>query len=98
VAGAWAWIAPSALAAITVRWQTELVFGRGYIYLAYEYVGVALVAAGGATLLARPSRGRVARVCLAVAFALALVGIALAISSNMAYAARFVPGPQLGIT
>lgn len=96
VAGAWAWVVPSALAAITVRWQEQLELGQGYIYLMYEYVGIALIVAGAASLVARPARPRWATFALILVFALAIVGVALTIASNVAFAGQFVPGPSDG--
>jgi hypothetical protein len=92
-AGAWAWVVPSLLAALTFRWQQELIPGQGYIYLPYEYVGVALVVAGGVALLAGPDRPRWMRLTATGVFALLLVGAAVAIASNIAFASSLVPGP-----
>ncbi len=96
VVGAWAWVVPSALAAITVRWQEELQLGQGYIYLVYEYVGIALLLAGVASLLARPARPRWATLALALVFTLAIVGLAVTVASNIRFAGQFVPGPDGG--
>ncbi len=96
VAGAWAWVVPSVLAAITVRWQKELPLGHGYIYLLYEYAGVALVVAGAAAMVARPARQRWVSAALVAVFSLAIVGLALTVASNIAYAGQFVPGPSNG--
>jgi len=92
-AGAWAWLVPSLLAGITRRWQEELIFGQGYVYLPYEYVGIALISAGIAGLLAGVPRSRGARIGVLAIFALALIGCAISASSNILYAGYFVPGP-----
>jgi hypothetical protein len=97
VVGAWAWVVPSALAAITVRWQEELPLGHGYIYLVYEYVGIALLLAGVASLLARRARPRWATLALALVFTLAIVGLAVTVASNITFAGQFVPGPDSGL-
>jgi hypothetical protein len=44
VTGAWMWIGPSILIAITKRWQESMPLGEGYISVVYEYFGFALVA------------------------------------------------------
>lgn len=93
VAGSWAWVVPSLLASVTQRWQSDLIWGQGYVYLAYEYAGVALLASGAFCLLAGHDRPRSMR-CIAVAvFALALVACAITVSSNLVFAGQFVPGP-----
>jgi hypothetical protein len=40
--GAWMWIAPAVLIAVTKRWQTGIPLGQGYISVVYEYFGLAL--------------------------------------------------------
>jgi len=92
-AGTWAWLVPSLLTGITRRWQEELIFGQGYICLPYEYVGIALISAGIAGLLAGVPRSRGARIAVLAIFALALIGCAISASSNILYAGNFVPGP-----
>lgn len=42
LAGAWLWFSTSALTAITVRWQVELVWGTGYLNVVFGYFGLAL--------------------------------------------------------
>jgi hypothetical protein len=42
VLGAWMWVAPAALVAVTKRWQTGIPWGQGYIPVVYEYFGLAL--------------------------------------------------------
>ena len=96
-AGAWAWVVPSLLAAVTARWQDSLVAGQGYIYLPYEYVGVALVSVGLLGLIAGPDQPRWARVVSIIAITVFLVGMAVAASSNIVYAGQFSAGPQFGI-
>lgn len=93
VAGAWAWVIPSLLAGVTLRWQESLVWGQGYIYLAYEYVGIALILTGVTALVARHAPGRAARVTFAVLFGVVVVGCALAIATNLVAAGVIVPGP-----
>ena len=92
-AGAWAWVVPSLLAALTFRWQQELIPGQGYIYLPYEYVGVAMVVAGAVALLAGPDRPRWMRTTATVVLAVLLIGAVVAIASNIAFAGALVPGP-----
>jgi hypothetical protein len=41
--GAWIWLVPSALIAVTLRWQEELQFGQGYIGVVFGYFGFALL-------------------------------------------------------
>ena len=94
VAGSWAWLVPSLLAGITLRWQEELIFGQGYVYLPYEYVGIALISAGIAGLLSGMHRSRGVRTAVVAMLALVLVGCALTAGSNILYAGQFVPGPQ----
>lgn len=43
--GAWIWLVPSALIAVTLRWQQELQFGQGYIGVVFGYFGLALLVA-----------------------------------------------------
>lgn len=43
--GAGAWLATPVLIAVTLRWQTELPPGQGYLTVVWGYVGVALVTA-----------------------------------------------------
>jgi hypothetical protein len=42
ILGAWIWIAPAVLVAVTKRWQTGIPWGQGYIPVVYEYFGLAL--------------------------------------------------------
>ena len=93
VAGGWAWLVPSLLAGITRRWQEELIFGQGYVYLPYEYVGVALIFAGVAGLLSGMPRSRGVRISVVAMLALVLIGCAITVGSNILYAGQFVPGP-----
>jgi len=93
-AGAWVWLVPSLLTGLTKRWQDELIFGQGYIYLPYEYVGLALVAAGVTGLLSGLPRSRGARTAVVAILAILLVGCAITVESNILFAGQFVPGPQ----
>lgn len=93
-AGAWAWFVPSLLTGLTSRWQNELILGQGYIYLPYEYVGIALISAGIAGLFSGKPRSRGARTAVVTMLALLLIGCALTVGSNIIYAGQFVPGPQ----
>ncbi|HEY5159886.1 MAG TPA: hypothetical protein VII83_02325 [Gaiellaceae bacterium] len=93
VAGSWAWLVPSLLTSVTRRWQTELVFGQGYISLPYEYVGVALILAGVAGLLSGRLRSRGVRIAVVTMLALVLIGCAITVGSNLVYAGQYVPGP-----
>lgn len=92
-AGAWAWVVPSILAGVTRRWQDSLVWGQGYIYLAYEYVGVALLLTGAAVLVARRAHSRGARIVFAVLFGAVVAGCVIAIAANLVAVGRGVPGP-----
>lgn len=40
--GAWIWLSSSALVAVTVRWQTDLTRGRGYLPVVFGYLGLGL--------------------------------------------------------
>lgn len=93
-AGAWVWLVPSLLTGLTKRWQDELIFGQGYIYLPYEYVGIALIAAGVTGLLAGMHRSRGVRIAVVSLLALFLIGTALTVESNILYAGQYVIGPQ----
>lgn len=44
VFGLWIWLSSSALIAVTVRWQTDLRPGQGYLAVVYGYLGCALLA------------------------------------------------------
>jgi hypothetical protein len=93
-AGAWVWLVPSLLTGLTKRWQDELTFGQGYIYLPYEYVGLALIAAGFTGLLAGMHRSRGTRTVIVAMLAIFLIGCVLTVESNILYAGQYVPGPQ----
>lgn len=45
--GAAAWLVTPVLIAVTLRWQTELPAGQGYLTVVWGYVGVALITAAG---------------------------------------------------
>lgn len=92
--GVWAWMVPAALAGISVRWQTDLQWGQGYVYSLYQYVGVCLVAAGALTLvLGRSDRPRW-RVAGVVFFAIACLACAITVASNISFVGQFITGPQ----
>lgn len=93
-AGAWALIVPALLASITVRWQTELFFGQGYIYLVYQSVGLAILVAA---LLARFAPANDSIASRTTVITVLLIGISLSlmtISSNLMYAEQWIPGPH----
>ena len=92
-AGAWAWVIPSLLAGVTRRWQDSLGWGAGYIYVAYEYVGVAFLLTGIALLVARRAPERAARVVFAVLFAIVVAGCGVAIATNLVATGVWIPGP-----
>ena len=92
-AGLWFWLVPSVLAGITVRWQTDLVWGQGYIYLAYEFVGVGMVLTGIAAIIRTYAPRPWARVAFAVFFGLVLVACVLAAGENILNVGTIVPGP-----
>lgn len=93
-AGLWAWVVPSALASTTVRWQTELVWGQGYIYLAYQFVGVGLVLTGIAAIIRTYAPRPWARIAFATFFGVVLVACVLAAGENILNVGTIVPGPQ----
>jgi hypothetical protein len=93
-AGAWAWVVPAVLASITRRWQDELVWGQGYIYVGYQFAGVALVVVGVASLLRARADRRWARITFGVVFALVAVLCAATAASNLEVLGAIVPGPQ----
>lgn len=92
-AGAWAWLVPSVLAGVTQRWQMELTWGQGYVYLAYEYVGVALLAGGALCLLADREASKALRIGAFALVAVVCVACAVTVAANLVYAGQFVPGP-----
>ncbi|MEI7794486.1 MAG: hypothetical protein WCI83_07565 [Thermoleophilia bacterium] len=92
-AGLWAWVVPSVLAAVTARWQTELVWGQGYIYLAYEFVGLALVLTGIAGVVRSYAPAPWARVAFSVLFGIVLVACVLTAAENILNVGTLVPGP-----
>jgi hypothetical protein len=93
-AGLWAWVIPSALASVTVRWQAELSWGTGYIYLPYEFVGFALFMTGVATLLKARADRPWARVSFAILFAILAAGCAVTAGVNIVAVGTIVPGAQ----
>ena len=94
VAGAWAWIVPAVLAAVTKRWQDELVWGQGYIYVGYQFAGVALILAGLASLMHARADRRWARLALCTIFVALAVACAVTAASNLTVLSALVPGPQ----
>ena len=92
-AGLWAWIVPSMLAAVTVRWQMELVWGQGYVYLPYEFVGFALVMTGIAALLRARAHAPWARAAFVVLFAVMVAACAVTAGMNIFAVGTIVPGP-----
>ena len=94
VAGLWAWIIPSVLADITVRWQNEIVWGQGYIYLVYEWVGFVLVVAGLMTLLRSRADRPWARVTFAVVFIALVAACAVSAGMNIVALGGWIPGAQ----
>ena len=94
VAGAWAWIVPAVLAAVTKRWQDELVWGQGYIYVGYQFAGVALILAGLASLVHARADRRWARFALCTIFVALAVACAVTAASNLTVLSALVPGPQ----
>jgi len=94
IAGAWAWVIPSLLAGITVRWQLELPINQGYIYVVYQSLGLALLAGGVFTAftyrLADPVSRTIAT-CMAILIAVAL---GLTAGTNLNYAKQMPPGPS----
>lgn len=92
LAGLWAWIVPSVLAAVTLRWQVDLIWGQGYVYLLYQFVGFALVMAGIAALLRANAHRPWARTAFVVLFALLAVGCAVTAGVNITAAGGYVPG------
>jgi hypothetical protein len=94
IAGAWAWVIPSLLAGITVRWQLELPINQGYIYVVYQSLGLALLAGGVFTAftyrLADPVSRTIAT-CMAILIAVAL---GLTAGANLNYAKQMPPGPS----
>ncbi len=93
-AGLWAWIVPALLAGVTVRWQNELLWGQGYVYLAYQFVGFALVLTGIATLLRTHAHRPWARVAFVVLFAAMVAACAVTAGVNITAVGTIVPGAQ----
>ncbi len=91
--GAWAWIIPSILAGVTRRQQGELTWGHGYIYLPYEYVGVALIVTGAACLIRQKVTAPWARWIFAGLFLVVLLVCAMTAGSNILGVGAHVPGP-----
>lgn len=93
-AGLWAWTVPSVLAAITVRWQAELPWGQGYIYLVYEYVGFAFFATGIGTLLFSRREHMWARLSFAALFVVFAAACCATAGVNIFGVGTIVPGAQ----
>ena len=93
VAGVWAWLVPSALASITTRWQVELIWGQGYVYLAYEWVGLTLLLTGVAALIRTRLPSPWARLVFGVLFGLGLLLLAGTAAMNVTVTGMTVPGP-----
>ena len=91
-AGLWAWVVPSILAGVTVRWQAELIWGQGYVYLPYEFVGFALVITGAAALLRARAHQPWARAAFVVLFVALAIGCAVTAGVNILAAGSYVPG------
>ncbi len=92
-AGAWAWLTPSLLAGVTVRWQESLDWGVGYIYLPYEFVGLALVLTGIAGIVRSYAPAPWARVAFSVLFGIVVVACVLTAAENILNVGTIVPGP-----
>lgn len=92
--GLWAWTIPAIIAGISVRWQGELQWGQGYIYSIYQYVGVALAAGGVLGLMGDRTSTRGWKLTAIVVLALACLGCAVTVCSNIFFAGQFVSGPQ----
>jgi len=87
--GAWMWLTPSALIAITVRWQVELLWGHGYLSVVYGYFGLALCMLAGFLVVERHVAGGRPGVVLAWRYGSALlVGalVALTFAGNLTVA------------
>ncbi len=93
MAGAWAWLVPSILAAITVRWQQTLPAGAGYIYVVYSSFGVALIVGAIYAALRRPAASSCQLVIARVLVGVVCVVAVLCAAANIQFAARFVPPP-----
>ncbi len=91
-AGIWAWVIPSVLAGVTLRWQVDLIWGQGYVYLPYEFVGFSLVVTGIAALLRARADRPWARVAFVVLFAALAAGCAVTAGVNILGAGGYVPG------
>lgn len=97
--GLWCWLASGAFVAVTVRWQTELPPGQGYLAVVWGYVGVALLLTAGWLTLHRSSvvRPSVWRRSLLHGFAVLLsLAAAGTFASNLALAdalSRPAPAP-----
>ena len=94
VAGLWAWVVPALLAGVTVRWQNELIWGQGYVYLAYQFVGFALVMTGIATILRSRASRPWARALFVVLFAAMVAACAVTAGINIFAVGTIVPGAQ----
>jgi hypothetical protein len=94
VSGLWAWVIPSVLAGITMRWQTALPTNQGYIYVVYESLGVALLVGGVFTLLTNRLRDPFSRrIAIGIAVA-AAVALGLTVGTNLNYVQQMPPGPS----
>ena len=94
IAGTWAWVIPSLLAGITVRWQLDLPTNQGYIYVVYQSLGLALLIGGVSTALTYRLADPVSRViasCIAILIAIAL---GLTAGTNLNYAQQMPQGPS----
>ena len=93
--GVWLWIIPSALIAVTYRWQVELPRGQGYLAVIYGYFGIAMLVLSiwmsiGSRVSLRGSR--VSTIIWAQGSAIVLAGVATATAAgNLAVAGSYWP-------
>ena len=91
-AGLWAWTIPAILAGVTARWQAELVWGQGYVYLPYQFVGFTLMLTGLALLLWTRANQPWARTAFTIIFVVMVIGCAVTAGVNILAAGAYVPG------
>jgi len=69
------------------------VWGQGYVYLPYEFVGFALVMTGIAALLRARAHAPWARAAFVVLFAVMVAACAVTAGMNIFAVGTIVPGP-----
>jgi hypothetical protein len=93
-AGIWAWLIPSVLAGITVRWQFDLLPGQAYVYVVYECLGLALLLSGVHLMVTRPSSSSLGRLAALGMVVIVACLVAMTVAANFQLVGGWVPGPQ----